>query len=95
MDEIVKALLAYGPGGIIAALVILGALIPKSIFDREVKRGDLATESSAKTGDALKTVSAALTVVTDSVKALSSEVSTLKDEVRDLRRDIEILRADK
>ena len=92
MDEALKLLLTYGPGGLIAALVILGVLVPKAFFDREVKRGDLATAAAHNTSVAFTTVIDALKAVTGMVTELNKDVSDLTTEIRDLRREVAELR---
>ena len=85
MEEVLKVLLTYGPGGVIAALVVLGVLMPKSVYDREVKRGDTATLAASQNAEALNKVSDALRVATESIGLLRGEVAGLKVEVADLK----------
>jgi len=77
--------LTYGPGGVIAALVVFGVLVPRSFYDREVKRGDTATAAADKNAEALGLQTVAL-------KTIAEENSGLKDEVKALREDIRALR---
>lgn len=90
MEEAVRLLLTYGPGGVIAALVVLGILVPRSFYDREVKRGDEATVTASKNADALTGVTTALSVVTDSNKTLVDEVNATKQELRELRDEFKV-----
>ena len=92
MEEAIRLLLTYGPGGVIAAILILGILVPRSFYDREVKRGDTATETSSKNADSLKVVADALTVVTATNVELTKEVKDLKEDVRDLREEVRLAR---
>lgn len=86
-------LLTYGPGGVIAVALILGILVPKKFYEREVIRGDNATEAASKNADSLKNVSDALKVSTDALTKLRDEVSELKEEVRALREDLRAIRS--
>lgn len=88
MDEIVRVIGTWGPGGVVAAALIFGYLVPKAFYDREVKRGDTATEAASKNSDALVGVTTALTVVSNEVVALRSEVASLKEIVADLREEL-------
>lgn len=93
MEEAIKLLLTYGPGGVIAALVVLGVLVPRSFYDREVKRGDLATEATVKTVSAMTDVTETLKTVVAENKTLLSEMGEVRQEVRGLREDLRILRS--
>ena len=88
MDEAIKLLLTYGPGGVIAVLLILGILIPKSFYDREVKRGDNATDAASKNADALVKVTDALKSNSSIVVELKAEISGLKAEVAALKSEL-------
>lgn len=79
--ETLNTLLNLGVGGVLIVLMVTGQLIPKAFYEREVKRGDTATESSSKNADALRDVSAALRIVTDEVKGVRTELSSVKDEL--------------
>lgn len=88
MDEAIKILLTYGPGGVIAALLILGVLIPKSFFDREVKRGDTATQAASENAKALREVSSALTINNDAIKEVGNQVDDLYREVQNMKNEL-------
>lgn len=90
MEDALKLLLTYGPGGLIAGLVVLGILVPRSFYDREVKRGDDATATASKNADALTGVSSALSIVASSNKTLSDEVAATKQELRELRDEFKV-----
>lgn len=87
MDETIRILLTYGPGGVIAALVIFGVLVPKGTHEREIKRGDSAISDNAKNAESLKVVSDALRVVTETNVDLKNEIIGLKAEVATVVRD--------
>lgn len=89
MDEAIKILLTYGPGGVIAVLVVLGVLVPRSFYDREVKRGDNATTTASQNAEALKQVGDALRIVSEQNAGLKSEVSGLKEEMGNMRKDFQ------
>ena len=85
MDETVQVLLSYGPGGVIAVLVILGLLVPKSVYEREIKRGDIATQAASQNA-------AALLQVSEAVKVNTSLIAELKEDLNDLRVEASKLR---
>lgn len=85
MDEALRILLTYGPGGVIAVLVVMGILIPKSFYDREVRRGDEATKAASLNAEALKTVSTALAAMSGEVAGLKTELKEVRGELKDLQ----------
>lgn len=85
MDETVQVLLSYGPGGVIAVLVILGLLVPKSVYEREIKRGDIATQAASQNA-------AALLQVSEAVKVNTSLIAEVKEDLNDLRVEASKLR---
>jgi len=64
--ETIKALINLGSLGVILYLIINGTLVPRTYYDREVKRGDAATTAAQSNADALK-------VLTDEVKKARAE----------------------
>ena len=93
MEGAIELLLTYGPGGIIAVLLILGILVPKSTFDREVERGEAATEATKTTSAAMKEMSDANTKLASEIGELRKEISTGNTEIRNLREEVRILRS--
>lgn len=85
MDDAISLLLMYGPGGVIAVLLIFGVLIPKAFYDREVKRGDAATSAASLNAEALRTVSTALATMGGEVAGLKSELKEVKQELSDIK----------
>jgi hypothetical protein len=92
MDELLKLVLTYGPGAVLAVLVITGILIPKAFYDREVKRGDTATEAASKNADALKEVSTAMKEFAAILSAARDEIAANRAEIEQLREDIRAIR---
>lgn len=85
-EGVIVGLINLGLGGIFLLLFILGYVQPKSTLDREIKRGDIATESLGKTNEAFKTF-------VDVMKsAFEKEIGELKDEVIRLREEVRQLR---
>lgn len=79
--ETIRTLLNLGVAGVLIILLVTGFLIPKPFYEREVKRGDTATETSSKNADALRDVSGALRTVTDEVKGVREELRNVKEEL--------------
>ncbi len=92
MDELLKIVLTYGPGAVLAVLVITGILIPKHFYDREVKRGDTAVETASKNADALKEVSSAIKEFATLLAAANANIIANNAEIKQLREDIRVLR---
>ena len=88
MEETIQVLLNYGPGGVIAVLVILGLLIPKSVYEREIKRGDLATQAASQNAAALLQVSEAVKLNTGLIATIKEDVNDLKAEVAKLKDEL-------
>jgi len=93
MDELLKIVLTYGPGAVLEMLVITGILIPKAFYDREVKRGDVATEAASKNADALKDVSSAMKEFTGALAENNKEIVANRSEIQQLREDIRMLQS--
>jgi hypothetical protein len=54
MDPAITTLINIGVAGVILVLFIRGDLVNKSTYEREIRRGDTATEATAKTAEALR-----------------------------------------
>lgn len=67
--DIIAGLVNLGVGGIILVLLIRGDLVPRATYEREIRRGDDATATTAKNSEALKTM-------TDAIVDLGQKLAT-------------------
>lgn len=88
-ENVIIGLVNLGLGGIFLFLFIAGYVHPKSTLDREVKRGDIATEALAKTSEALKSMGDTMN------NAFMKELNSLRQEVVYLREEVRQLRSEK
>jgi uncharacterized protein YPO0396 len=98
MDQALQILLTYGPGGVIAALLVLGVLVPSKYYDREIKRGDNATEAATHNAEALREVTTALKVTTETISGVRDALKTLRfdttESTKALREELKTLRTE-
>jgi septation ring formation regulator EzrA len=95
MEDAIKLLLTYGPGGVIAALVVLGVLVPSKFYEREIKRGDTATQTASSNAEALKEVTAALKTTSDALTDVREELKVLRSEtLAGVREELKTLRSE-
>lgn len=73
-QEMILQLLNLGVAGILILLLVRGDLVPRSVLNREIERGDKATDAASQN-------SAALTAVTDTVRVQ-------QDSIKDVRNDV-------
>lgn len=52
--ETIKTLINIGVAGVMLFLLINGTLVPRTYYDREIKRGDAATLAAQSNAEALK-----------------------------------------
>ena len=86
--EVLNNLIDLGTAGAIIILMLTGFLVPKPFYEREVKRGDIATDASNKNADALRDVSGALRTVTDEVKGLRTELGSSLTELKSVKDEL-------
>ncbi len=72
MESLIQGLADFGVLGIMLGLVIAGVLVPKQMYEQQVKRADVATDATAKTTEALQSV-------TDTNKQILADNRTLVD----------------
>jgi peptidoglycan hydrolase CwlO-like protein len=89
--EILLPLANFGIGGILLILLIRGDLVPKPVNQREITRGDTATDALQKTSEALKDISTINTKMSEQIGDLIDEVKDLRSQVQDLRGQVQSL----
>lgn len=83
--SILEILLNLGVGGILLILLIRGDLVPRSVLNREIERGDKATEAASQNSTALTAVSVALKDVSKSTEDLKADQKSMQDKIDMMR----------
>ena len=100
LQPLIELLREFGTPLVLAGLVVTGILVPKAYYDREIKRGDKATEATATTAGALavlseavKSMAAEVEASVEAKKVVADNITALRAEVKELREDIRSLRS--
>ncbi len=73
-SALIDALTNLGPLGIVVILIVTGYLVPKPYYEREIARGDKATDTADKNAEALKTVVGTNDTLLVEVRALRADM---------------------
>lgn len=80
-QELILQLLNLGVAGILILLLIRGDLVPRSVLEREIVRGDKATDAASQNSAALETVTKTLGEQKDSIKDVRTDVKANSDKL--------------
>jgi len=77
-----------GLAGVFLVLLLRGDIVTKGTHEREIKRGDLATEATATTTSTIKVLAEAVSKLAEEVRSLKEKLSEQAQEIRRLNDEL-------